>query len=100
MPIGNIQGGNTWINHAAFVGIDARGFHPILLVFTSKLTEWGLPRRPPTFFVFALHASFAIENSHRSGVSTEITFQSTVPGYLQLEIGKQVHGDNSETVLR
>jgi hypothetical protein len=27
-------------------------------------------------------------------------FPSTVPGYLHLEIGKQVHGDRFETVLR
>jgi hypothetical protein len=54
----------------------------------------------PTFFVFALHASFAIEKPHRSGVITEMTLRSTVPGYLHLEIRRQVHGDNFETVLR
>jgi hypothetical protein len=57
-------------------------------------------RTSPTFFVFALHASFAIEKLHRSGVLTEMTFRSTVPGYLHLETSKQVHGDNFETVLR
>jgi hypothetical protein len=100
MPIGNMRGGNVWINHAVFVAIDTREFHPIILAFASKRIEWGLPQRPPTLFVFALHASFVIEKPHRSDVLTEMRFRSTVPKYLHLEIGKQVHGDNFETVLR
>jgi hypothetical protein len=39
MPIGNMPGGNAWINHAAFVAIEPREFHPIVLAFVSKLIE-------------------------------------------------------------
>jgi hypothetical protein len=34
-----MRGSNAWINHAAFVAIDAREFHPIVLAFASKLIE-------------------------------------------------------------
>jgi hypothetical protein len=45
MPIRNMRGGNAWINHTAFIAIDARELHPIVLAFASRLIEWGLPRR-------------------------------------------------------
>jgi hypothetical protein len=43
MPIGNMRGGNAWINHAAFVAIDAREFHLIVLALQASSLSGDFP---------------------------------------------------------
>jgi hypothetical protein len=86
MLVANMRGGNSWINHAAFAVVDAHEFHPIILTLSRKLIDSRLLRRPPTFFVFALHASFATDKRHQH-VLTEAAFLAAIPGYLHLDIG-------------
>jgi hypothetical protein len=86
MLVANMRGGNFGVNHAAFGVVDAHEFHPIILTLARKLIDSGLPLRPPTFFVFALHASFGTDKPHRH-ILTESAFLAELPGSLHLDIG-------------
>jgi hypothetical protein len=64
MLVANMRGGNSWVNHASLVVVDAHEFHPMRLTLAKKFIDSGLTRRPPTFFVFALPASFGTDKPH------------------------------------
>jgi hypothetical protein len=96
----NVRAGSAWIRHAAFVPVDAQEFHPIVLSLARKLVKAQLPRGPPTLFIFALHDSFAAQRVPRALPIDERTFRGCVPGYLRLELGREVPGDCFEVVVR
>jgi hypothetical protein len=98
MLVRNMRGGNAWINHTAFVVIDAHEFHPIVLALADKLVASGLMERLSTRFIFALHASFGrVKPRH---AVTEAAFCAAIPGYLHLNIRPQVPGEDFATVTR
>jgi hypothetical protein len=100
MLVQNMRGGNAWTKHAAFVAIDAREFHPIVLALTARLIDFGLPWRSPTLFIFALHDSFALDRPHQRLILTEGIFRRVIPGYFHLYIGRRVAGELFESVFR
>jgi hypothetical protein len=95
-----IRGGDAWINHAAFVAIDAREFHPIVLSLARTLVQARIPERPSTIFVHAMHTSFSPERAQRRPMMTQGEFCGSVPGYLNLEIGRMIRGEPFERVVR
>jgi hypothetical protein len=99
MLVANMRGGSSWINHPAFGVVDAHESRPIILTLARKLIESGMPRRPSTFFIFALHESFGTGKPHRH-VLTEAAFFAAVAGHLQLDIKVQVTGKNFATMFR
>jgi hypothetical protein len=96
----NMRGGNAWINHAAFVAIDAQEFDPTVVALARTLVKTQLPQRPPMLFIFALHASFAPERAHGRIVVSDDLFRDSVPGYLRLELGRRIPGERFEVLVR
>jgi hypothetical protein len=110
MPVQNLRGeerrrggkggGNVWTNQRAFVAIDARGYHPIVLALAEPSDRVWSSAAITNAVHLGEHASSGVGHPHWRTCRTEAAFLGTVPGYLHRDIGMRVPGENFETVLR
>jgi hypothetical protein len=97
----NLRGGNTWLKDASFLPVDAADCHPVIHSLAGELIRAGLDERTPrTRFIFALNTSFT-KPRRAHVVTSEADFRTHIPGYLHLDIGQRLRGDDDfETVQR
>jgi hypothetical protein len=94
MTASNLKGENAWIKSSASVLVHPSDFHPILQSRASKLIRAGLHEKSPrSRFIFVLHPCFTTPKRDRV-VIYERGFRVHIPGYLHLDIGQWLQGDD------